>query len=69
LGDQGRIEVGGPANLVVVDPGAEWTVDPAAFRSRSRNTPFTGMRLRGKVLWTLHRGVVTYCSEPLGALA
>jgi dihydroorotase len=68
LGDQGRIEAGSPANLVVIDPGAEWTVDPAAFRSRSRNTPFRGRRLRGKVLWTLHRGVVTFCSEPLGAL-
>ena len=45
LEDHGRpIAVGEPANLCLVDPGARWTVDPAASASRSRNTPFAGPR-------------------------
>ncbi len=44
------------ANLCVVDPAAEWTVDPAALASRSRNTPYAGMRLTGRVRHTLFRG-------------
>ena len=69
LPDQGRIAVGGPANLVVIDPQAWWTVTPAAFLSRSRNTPFAGRRLRGRVLWTVHDGAVTFAAEPLAAAA
>ena len=52
----GRLEPGRPANLVVIDPAHEWTVDPAAMASRSRNTPYAGRRLRGKVRHTLLRG-------------
>ena len=36
---------GEPANLMLVDPAARWTVDPAALASRSRNTPYAGMEL------------------------
>jgi dihydroorotase len=43
---QGRpLAVGEPANLVLVDPTASWTVDPRASASRSRNTPFAGRTL------------------------
>jgi dihydroorotase len=45
-----------PANLVVFDPEAEWTVDPSAFRSRSRNTPYAGWKLKGMVRHTVFRG-------------
>ena len=41
------IEAGSPANLVVVDPDVRWQVRPAALASRSRNTPYAGMDLRG----------------------
>jgi dihydroorotase len=44
------------ANITVFNPEMEWTVDPAAFRSRSRNTPYAGWRVRGKVTHTLFRG-------------
>jgi dihydroorotase len=55
--DQGRpIEIGAPANLVLVDPDAHWTVAPAALASRSRNTPFAGRQLPGRVVATLLRG-------------
>jgi dihydroorotase len=52
----GPIAAGRPANLCVVDPAATWTVDAAAFASRSRNTPFAGMALTGRVRHTLLGG-------------
>ena len=42
------IEAGSPANLVVFDPDVTWQVRPGALASRSRNTPFAGMELRGQ---------------------
>jgi dihydroorotase len=55
VGDRhgGPIEPGRPANLCVVDPQARWTVDPTALASRSRNTPYAGMTLTGRVRHTL----------------
>ena len=50
------IEAGEPANLTVFDPRQEWTVVPARLASRSRNTPYAGSTLRGKVRHTLFRG-------------
>ena len=50
------IDVGEPANLVVFDPAAEWTVVPAKLASKSRNTPYAGRTVRGKVLHTLLAG-------------
>jgi dihydroorotase len=58
-GHGGPIEPGAPANLVIFDPAARWTVDPHALASRSRNTPFAGRELRGRVLHTLLRGRFT----------
>jgi dihydroorotase len=52
----GPIEAGRPANLCVVDPAATWIVDPAALASRSRNTPYGGMTLTGRVRHTLLAG-------------
>jgi dihydroorotase len=51
---------GSPADLVVFDPVAEWTVDPDAFFSKGRNTPFAGWRLRGRVLSTMLAGRFTH---------
>jgi dihydroorotase len=51
----GPLEPGRPANLVVFDPSAEWTVQ-APFVSRSRNSAFLGRTLRGRVLYTVLRG-------------
>ncbi|HVW79687.1 MAG TPA: dihydroorotase [Mycobacteriales bacterium] len=57
LPKQGQpLEPGAPANLVLVDPGARWTVDPAASASRSRNTPFAGRELSARVVATFLRG-------------
>ena len=60
LANQGRaIAAGEPANLTLVDPAAEWTVEPAAMASRSRNTPYAGTRLTGRVVDTFLRGAAT----------
>jgi dihydroorotase len=59
IGDRhGRpIAAGEPANLVVFDPTAEWTVLPARLASKSRNTPYAGRTVHGKVRHTLLAGV------------
>jgi dihydroorotase len=52
----GPVAVGAAANLCVLDPAARWTVDPAALASRSRNTPFGGWELTGRVRHTVLGG-------------
>jgi dihydroorotase len=50
------IALGEQANLVVFDPTANWTVVPAKLASKSRNTPYAGRTMRGKVRHTLLAG-------------
>ncbi len=52
----GRLAPGAPADITVLDLDREVTVDPARFRSRSRNTPFAGWRLRGAPVMTIVGG-------------
>jgi dihydroorotase len=52
----GPIAVGRTANLCVIDPAAKWVVDPAGLASRSRNTPYAGRALVGKIRHTVLRG-------------
>jgi len=59
IGHGGPIQAGAPANLVVFDPSASWTVDPERLSSRSRNTPYAGRELLGKVVHTILRGRFT----------
>jgi len=51
------VVVGEPANLTVFDPAHEWTVVPHHLASKSRNTPYAGRTVRGKVRHTLLHGV------------
>ncbi|QNK80854.1 dihydroorotase [Nakamurella sp. PAMC28650] len=58
LADQGRpVAQGEPANLVLLDPSAVWTVRGREMASLSSNTPFEGMTLPGRVVGTFLRGV------------
>jgi dihydroorotase len=50
------LEVGAPANLILVDQDVRWTVDPSLSASRSRNTPFAGRELPARVVATFLRG-------------
>ncbi len=58
--DHGQpIEVGAPANVVLYDPTARRTIHPAQSASLSRNTPYAGMELPGRVVATFLRGTPT----------
>jgi dihydroorotase len=52
----GPIAARRPANLCVFDPATQWVVDPDALASRSRNTPYAGRKLTGRVRHTILRG-------------
>ncbi len=51
-----RVASGEPANLTMIDPEASYTVDPATFRSQSRNTSFAGWPLKGAARGIVNRG-------------
>jgi dihydroorotase len=59
----GTLRRGNIADVTVFDPEAEWTVDPARFRSKGRNTPYAGRRLKGRVHLTIVDGRVIYRLE------
>ncbi len=52
----GPVQAGGPANLTVIDPTLTWRVDPSHLASRSRNTPYAGRQVTGRVRHTILRG-------------
>ncbi len=54
----GRLHVGDPGDVTIIDPNLEWTVDAAEFCSRSRNTPFDGWKLKGRAIATIVAGEV-----------
>ena len=56
----GSLAIGAPADVVMFDPKARWTVDPSRFHSKSRNTPFGGRPLTGRAEVTIVRGKVVY---------
>jgi dihydroorotase len=61
VADHGRpLAAGEPANVVLYDPAATWVVDPAEIASLSRNTPYAGLKLPGRVVATFLRGKATH---------
>ena len=56
----GSFSVGEPADITIFDPNEEWVVDPAKLHSKSKNTPFKGMTLKGRVKMTIVDGKVVY---------
>jgi dihydroorotase len=63
LKGRGTLAVGSFADVVIFDPGAEWTYRARETRSKSRNTPFDGWTMQGKVRWTISEGRVAYTAE------
>ena len=61
--DGGRLYKGGPADMTIIDPEMEWTVDPAEWLSRSRNSPFIGRRLKGRAVRTIVKAEVVHTYE------
>ncbi len=60
LADAGSFAIGAWGDVTIIDPDASWTIDPATFQSRSRNTPFGGWTVRGRVEATIVGGNVRY---------
>lgn len=56
----GTLSAGAPGDLVLFDPDEEWTLTPEMIKSKSRNSPFIGRRMFGRVRLTVTGGCVTY---------
>jgi dihydroorotase len=56
----GHLAPGAPADVTILDPAAEWTVDPARFQSKARNTPFGGWPVTGRPWKTLVGGGIVW---------
>jgi dihydroorotase len=65
----GRIEVGRPADFAILDPDARWQVRAQHLQSKSRNSPFIGRTLRGRVAATVYRGRIVYRQQELRPVA
>ena len=58
----GQIKVGMPADLTVIDPDIDWIVEPKEFKSKSKNSPFGGRKLKGRTYLTIVDGKIVYQS-------
>ncbi len=59
----GVIAEGHPADLVLIDPEAEYTIDKNEFASKGKNTPFHGRKVKGRVIRTICAGKTVYKAE------
>ena len=59
----GSLQVGSVADVTVIDPEYRWQVDPEAFESKGRNTPFTGWDMTGRAIFTVVGGQVVHEQE------
>ncbi len=57
---KGTLQSGADADVTLIDPNAEWTIDPSLFRSKSRNTPFGGRAVKGRAHTVFVNGQVRY---------
>jgi dihydroorotase len=56
----GTLSVGAPGDITLIDPEAEWAVEPERFASKGRNTPLAGCMLKGRVMATVYEGQVVF---------
>lgn len=58
--DKGSLAEGKAADIVIIDPEAEYIIDKNSFESKGKNTPFHGRKVKGKVLYTICGGKIVY---------
>src|SRR5215472_2145708 len=63
LKGRGTLTVGSCADAVIFDPKAEWTYRAAEGRSKSKNTPFDGWPMQGRVRWTISEGRIAFAAK------
>ena len=56
--DKGTLEIGKIADITIINPSIEYVVNGQEFESKSKNTPFNGMKLQGKAMYTIVGGQV-----------
>jgi dihydroorotase len=61
--DAGRLTPGAPADFVIADPDASWTVEEQGLRSRSKNSPFEHRTLEGRIIETVVAGRTVYAYD------
>ena len=59
--DRGTLLPGRPADVTVIDPDEEWTIDVTAFQTKSRNSPYHGWAVKGRAVATIVGGEVKKC--------
>jgi dihydroorotase len=64
----GTLAVGSTADVTILDPDLEWTVDTSEFYSKGKNTPLAGERLKGRVMATIYGGKIVYRDESVNGL-
>lgn len=67
LKGRGTLAVGSVADVVVLDPKAEWTYRAKQSKSKAKNTPFDGWTMQGRVQWTISEGRIAYAANEMGA--
>ena len=65
--DKGTLKPGADADVTLIDPTLEWTIDPAKFHSKSKNTPYGGWKVRGRAVMAIVGGEVRYELNPASA--
>lgn len=63
--NRGTLGKGATADVTVIDPHIEWTIDSAKFKSKSRNCPFNGWKVRSRAEIVIVGGDIKQRSSPL----